>query len=189
MAIDIIGNLLMLVCASAMVGGVIGLFICIFITKIGSLFKKGFELSQSAINSIMIIIGIIAFGGFLIMLPYKGNSLSDPTITQSKIYTSIFDNTKVTDRQIERQEQADNSLTENEAINAVLYKYGVGSSIEGYTINTPTGYCQIGGSNNDSKRSFVVGFNLKNGRIGYVKGFVSKKNGKVKVQTDELILE
>ena len=104
--------------------------------------------------------------------------------------TSIFSSINVTDRKIERQNEDNNRFkNDDEAINAVLYQYGVGSTIKGYTINTPTGYYQIGGSYNDSKRSFIVAFNLTDNRTGYVKGFVTKKNGKIKVKTDELILE
>ncbi|MDR0231747.1 MAG: hypothetical protein LBI82_06465 [Dysgonamonadaceae bacterium] len=189
MAIDIIGNLLLLLVTSAMVGLMIGgVVICLgIINGIGSLLKKGFklELSDNITNVIMTVIGVI-FG--LIVL--VNGDLSEPTVTQSKIYISIFDNTEVTDKQVEREKEVNNTFkNDNEVIDAVLYKYGVGSKIKGYTISTSTEYYQVGGSYYDSKRSFIVGFNLTNGRVAYLKGVATKKNGNIKVKVNEVILE
>lgn len=104
------------------------------------------------------------------------------------------DNTsiKVTDKQIEHHEFENNTLTQEEVINAVLYEYGVGSTIKSYTIDKPTGYSQVSeipNSNNRNKRSFLVGFNLTNNRIAYLKGIATKKDGKIKIKVDEVILE
>ena len=133
------------------------------------------------------VTGVIFFLGCLISGKFP---LSEPTITQSKIYISIFDNTKVIDRQVEQEKEVNNSFkNDEEVVNTVLYEYGVGSKIKGYTINTPTGYYQVGDSYYDSKRSFIVGFNLTNGRVAYLKGVATKKNGKTKVKVNEVILE
>ena len=92
---------------------------------------------------------------------------------------NIFDNTKVTDKQVEREKEDNNTIkNDDEVINAVLFKYGVGSKIKGYTISTPTGYCQVSELPNYSgrnKRKFSIGFNLTNGRIAYLKGSLFPK--------------
>jgi len=102
-------------------------------------------------------------------------------------------NISVKDRQAEyKKEEANSIKNRDEVINAVLYKYGVGSTIKGYTITNPTGYCQVNELPNYSdrnKRKFTIGFHLTNGRVAYLSGIATKKDGEIKVNVDEVVLE
>jgi len=121
--------------------------------------------------------GAIILVGYLIISHFNKNG-------------AIF-GTKVTDQQVERQQEENNTFkNDDEVINAVLYQYGVGSTIKDYTISSPTGYCQVGEYQNYSnKRRFSVEFNLTNGRKAVLKGVATKQDGNINVSEEELVLE
>lgn len=131
------------------------------------------------------IIGILLVIGVML---YNSGTLSD----WGKSIKNKVDGIEVIDRQVEKQESKNNTLTEDETINAVLYEYGVGSVIEGYIIKKPTGYCKVEEIPNYSernKRKFLIGYTLKNGRTAYIGGIASKKDGIVEIKVDKVILE
>lgn len=110
-----------------------------------------------------------------------------------KIDTWITDGQiEVVDRQVEEKTRKDNVLGEEEAIEAIFNQYPKGSVVKGYRLGNPTGYGGVSrheSFNTRNKREFTVGYNLDNGRIGYLEGVVTKTNGVIRVKVDKVILE
>lgn len=110
-----------------------------------------------------------------------------------KVYGWFGDsNIEVVDREKERQEEKNNTLGEKEALQAVLNQYTRGTLVKGYKLGESTGYNTISSYqsyNERNKREFLDGFNLDNGRVGYLEGTVTKIDGKIRVSLDKIIIE